>query len=158
MNCKQSRALIRTLPRSEWSAHEAQAIDAHVSTCAACTRLLEAEQRLDATLQTLFEPQPPNTIAPVVMARIHSQPRHHAPAPSRARRTLSALSRWAGAAAAIGAYLFSFVQGGGTVLSVPFLAPAAMNASTMVFAAGLLLYLGGLFSPWSRSPRDVSAD
>lgn len=158
MNCKQSQVLIRTLPRSEWSVHERQAADAHVSTCAECARLLQAEQRLDATLQSLFEPRPPNTIAPVVMARIHSQPRYHAPAPRRARSALSALSRWLGVAAAIGAYLFSFVQGAGTVLSIPFLAPAAMNASTMVFAGGLLLYLGGLFTPWSRSPRDVSAE
>ncbi len=158
MNCKQSQLLIRTLPRSEWSAHERQAIDAHVSMCADCTRLLHDEQRLDSTLQSLFEPQPPNTITPVVMARIHSQPGRRAPVPSRARRTLSALSRWIGVAAAIGAYLFSLVQGGGTVLSTPFLTPAAMNASTMVFAAGLLLYLGGLFSPWPRSSRDARAE
>lgn len=160
MNCKQAQALIRTLPCSEWSTHERRELDEHVDACADCAQLLRAEQRLETAMQTLFEPQPPNTIVPVVMARIRSQPRYHSPAPSRARSTLSTVSRWLGLAAAIGAYAFSFVQGAGP--SFPqldtarqaLLMPSAIDASTMVFAAGLLLYVAGLFAPWSRSPRE----
>lgn len=159
MNCKQSRELIRTLPRSEWQARERTAVEQHISTCAECARLLEAEQRLDEELRSLFEPEAPNTIAPIVMGRIHSAPQHHAHAPSRTRTVLSTSSRWLGLTAATGAYLFSFVQGKSSTLPLPeadtlvhaLLAPSIMNVSTIVCGVGLLLYLIGLFAPWARS-------
>lgn len=162
MNCKQSQAFIRTVPRSEWSAHEREVVDEHVRTCAECALILEDELRIDAELRTLFEPEPPNTIVPVVMARIHSQ--HHARAPSPTRRALSTSSRWLGLSTAVGAYLFSFVQGQWSTLPLSqadtvlqaLLAPSIMSVSTLVFAGGLLLYLVGLFAPWSRS-RDANA-
>ncbi len=164
MNCKQAQELIRTLPRSEWRAHERDAVDQHVSLCADCALILQSEQQLDAELRSLFEPEPPGSLAPVVMARIHSQPRHHARAPSRARSVLSTSSRWFGLAAAIGAYLFAFVQGQSSTLPLPqadtvlqaLLTPSIANVSTIVFAIGLLLFLVGLFAPWSRS-LDVNA-
>lgn len=165
MNCKQSQELIRTLPRSEWRAQERSDVDEHVSACTDCAGLLLAEQRLDAELQSLFEPEPPNTIVPVVMARIRSQPRHHAPASSRTRTMVSTSSRWLGLVVAIGAYLFAFVQGESMlslaqvdrVLQAPRV-PSMMNVSTVIFAVGLLLYLVGLFEQWSRSPRNADAE
>ena len=165
MNCKQSQTLIRTLPRSEWPAQQRTWIDEHVGRCAECRTLLEAEQQLDAELHSLLEPEPSNTIVPVVMARIARIPLRHAAAPSRAVRLLSTTSRWIGVTAAIGAYLFALVLGGTSTLTLSHLstllqgawAPSVTYVSTIVFAFGLFLYLFGLFAPLGRSRSKAHA-
>jgi predicted anti-sigma-YlaC factor YlaD len=165
MNCKQSQMLIRTLPRSEWTAQQRDWIDEHVRQCAECLTLLEAEQKLDAELQSLFEPEPPSTVVPVVMARIARIPLQHATAPTRAVRVLSTTTRWIGVTVAIGAYLFALIQGESSTLTLSHLAtllqgawaPSVTSVSTIVFAFGLLLYLFGLFAPLGRSPSKAHA-
>jgi predicted anti-sigma-YlaC factor YlaD len=165
MNCKQSQTLIRTLPRSEWPAQQRDWIDEHVRSCAECRTVLEAEQQLEAELRALFEPEPPSTLAPVVMARIARMPMQHAGAPTRAVAMLSTTSRWSGISAALGAYLFALVQGGSATLTLSQLgnvlqaawAPSVTSLSTVVFAFGLLLYLFGLFAPLARSPNNTRA-
>jgi hypothetical protein len=158
MNCKQSRTLIRTLPRSEWLPQQREWVDEHVRSCGDCALLLKAEQRLDAQLQSLLEPEPSKTIVPVVMARIARMPLQHAAAPTRAVRVISATSRWIGVTFALVAYLFALMQGGTPTLTLAEFstilqrawAPSLMSVPTMVFAFGLLLYLIGLFAPLGR--------
>jgi len=165
MNCKQSQTLIRTLPRSEWPAQQRDWIGEHVGGCAECRTLLEAEQQLDAELHSLFEPEPPSTVVPVVMARIARMPMQHAGAPTWAVAMLSTTSRWIGISAALGAYLFALVQGGSSTLTLSQLStvlqvawtPSVTSVSTVVFACGLLLYLFGLFAPFARSPDNAGA-
>jgi predicted anti-sigma-YlaC factor YlaD len=159
MNCKQSQMLIRTLPRPEWTAQQRDWIDEHVRQCAECRTLLDAEQQLDAELHSLFEPEPPSTVVPVVMARIARIPLQHASAPTPAVRVLSATSRWIGVTVALVAYLSALMQGESSTLTVSQLstilqggwAPSVASVSTIVFACGLLLYLFGLFAPLGRS-------
>lgn len=165
MNCKQSQTLIRTLPQSEWFPRQRESVLEHVDSCADCASLLESEQRLEAQLQSLFEPEPPNTLLPVVMARIARLPMQHASTPTTAVRVLSTTSRWIGVTAAIGAYLFALMQGGTSTLTLSQIgvvlqgawAPSLMSGPTWVFAFGLLLYLFGLFTPFGRSPAKASA-
>ena len=165
MNCKQSHTLIRTLPRSEWPAQQRAWIDEHVRRCAECRTLLEAEQQLDAELHSLFEPEPPSTVVPVVMARIARIPLQHPSAPTPAVGVLSTTSRWIGVTVAIGAYLFALIQGESSTLALSHLttllqgawAPSITSVSTIVFAFGLLLYLFGLFAPLGRSPSKAHA-
>ena len=153
MNCERSQTLIRTLPRSEWTAQQRERIDEHAGRCAECRTLLEAEKQLDSELYSLFEPEPPSTVAPVVMARITRTPLQHASAPIGAVRVLSTASRWIGVTVAIGAYVFALMQGESSTLTLSHLgtmlegawAPPITAVSTMVFAFGLLLYLVGLF-------------
>jgi predicted anti-sigma-YlaC factor YlaD len=165
MNCKQSQTLIRTLPRSEWPDQQRDWIDEHVGGCAECRTLLEAEQQLDAELHSLFEPEPPSTVVPVVMAQIARTPLQHAGAPSRAVQVLSTTSRWIGVTVAIGAYLFALMQGESSTLTLSHLgtllqgawAPSLMSVPTTVFAVGILLFLIGLFAPLGRSPGKAPA-
>jgi hypothetical protein len=165
MNCKQSRTLIRTLPPSEWLPQQRELVDEHARSCGDCALLLEAEQRLDAELHSLLEPEPSNTIVPVVMARIARMPLQHAPSPTRAVRVLSTTSRWIGVTFAIGAYLFALVQGESSTLTLSQLstllqgawAPSLMTVPTIVFAVGILLFLIGLFAPLGRSSGKAHA-
>jgi predicted anti-sigma-YlaC factor YlaD len=165
MNCKHSQMLIRTLPRSERTTQQRDRIDEHVGRCAACRGLLEAEQQLDAELQSLIEPEPPSTLVPVVMARIARIPLQHASVPSPAVRVLSTTSRWIGVTVAIGAYLFALIQGESSTLTLSQLstllqgawAPSLMSVPTTVFAVGILLFLIGLFAPLGRSSGKAHA-
>ena len=82
------------------------------------------------------------------MARIENLPRQRAKNPSRQRRFLGIASKGVGIAAALGAYLFSLLLNGvGAHFSVwdhELFAPIVPDASTLVFAAGLLLYVAGV--------------
>lgn len=148
MNCKQIEVIVRTSPKALWTSEELKSVQAHASECAQCAAFLEREKHLEDELHALFEPTPSKDILPIVMAQIENLPKRHANAPSRERQLFGSASKAIGVAAALGAYLFSLLMTGeGAHISLwdeELLALTMPDASKLIFAAGLLLYVIGV--------------
>lgn len=148
MNCKQVQVIVRTAPRALWTSEQRAMVQAHASECVQCADLLAREQRFEEELHSLLEPMPSRDTLPIVMARIENLPKQSANAPSRERELFGSASKAVGIAAALGAYLFSLlVNGEGAHFSIwddEMLALTMPDASTLVFAVGLALYVVGV--------------
>ena len=148
MNCKQVEVIVRTSPRAMWTPDQREAVQSHANECPECTALLKRESQLEDELQALFEPAPSRDVLPIVMARIENLPKQRANPPSRERQLFGSASKAIGIAAALGAYLFSLIMTGeGAHISLwdeELLALTVPDASTLIFAAGLLLYVVGV--------------
>ena len=148
MNCKQVEVVVRTAPRALWTPEQLQSVEAHAGECGQCAALLERERHLDDELRALFEPTPSKDILPIVMARIENLPKQRVKAASRERQFFGSASKGIGIAAALGAYLFSLIMTGeGAHISIwdeELLALTIPDTSTLIFAAGLLLYVVGV--------------
>ena len=148
MNCKQVEVIVRTTPRALWTPEQLTSLQAHAGECTQCAAFLEREKHLEDELHALFEPTPSKDILPIVMARIENLPKQRANAPSSERQIFGSASKGIGIAAALGAYLFSLLMTGeGAHFSIwddELLALTMPDASTLVFAAGLLLYVFGV--------------
>lgn len=97
MNCERVRNLISAYLDRELPSEEARLIRAHLVTCAACNRELEAEAAVKESLGRLGSHEPPADLLPSVLAQLSGVQL------DRRRRPSVGALRWAavGAAAAV---------------------------------------------------------
>jgi anti-sigma factor RsiW len=100
LTCDEAQPLLRDAGRGRLDAATRERVDAHLSSCAACTQVLEEERRLDERL----ERELPQYAAPLQLKRrlrARLEPLAAKPPPRRMRRYVAATSISAAAALAL---------------------------------------------------------
>lgn len=163
MNCSEARALIEALPLTEYDAAQRAAIEHHARDCDACQRALASARQLDSQLHELAGPTPPIDLETAIMRRIAQIDATRAPAPRTATTAISPHSRIdrrvrmatrSGAALALTTQMYALLSGEATIPLASSLLKGGMQGlialppaqpSTLFLAAGVLVYLAGLF-------------
>jgi len=174
MTCAHVLGLIDAGPFADYSSAHLDAAWQHARQCATCGPALEAATALTTDLAGLPQPAAPSNLTAAVLARIAQIDGRH-PAPVTAEmpetRALSSprdWSAWATAPGGLAAGLMialSMASGDGALGNI---APGvgAMTAGllempstttwALVLAAGLALYVAGLFAPLRARGRDYA--
>ena len=165
MTCKHVLALIDALPFTQSRPAQLEAVERHTRDCARCRPVLAAAKALDSELSCLPEPAPPDTLAAVIVARTVRHDEKRAAASRDASRVSPAKTRsdrpaWAallaGVTISLGVEAYRLLVGESTLhLASPLLRGGMEGLIEMphaspvvlVLAAGLLLYVAGLFAP-----------
>ena len=162
MTCAHVLALIDAGPFAEYPQEHLDAARAHARECQTCGPALALTTVLTSELATLPEPETPADLAGIVMARIAQLPESDtvtAPAPgARAVRGrdwmqtatiigglvagLAMIVGMPSGAAALGSFMTPRFIATGGLAALPSSGPAAL-----AIAAGLVLYIVGLFAP-----------
>lgn len=164
MTCTHVLGLIDAGPVADYPRAHLDAAWQHARQCPTCGPALEAATRLTAGLHALAQPAPPPDLARVVMARIARIEDKSASASvaSPEARVGAGVADWSVRAAAVGAlaaamaivtsmtagelpiYMLSPAVGG---IASGMVAMPSSGACALVLAAGLVLYVAGLFGP-----------
>ncbi len=173
MNCPEARALIEALPLAEYDAAQRAAIARHARGCATCQRALASTRRLDSRLHELTAPTPPIDLETAIMQRIAQIDATRAMVPHKAPTAIVSQSRidrrvrmatHGGAATAITAQMYALFSGEATVHLASSLLKGGMQGlialppaqpSTLALAAGVLVYVAGLFGSVNRVKERV---
>ena len=164
MTCKHVHAFIDALPLAECTPHQLTAAEHHARDCGICRHSLEAARALDSELRRLPEPAPSVGLAAIIMASTARLEEQRAAAsddaPPIVTRTRSDRLAWAtmltGVVVGLGAQVYSLLTGEATLDltssriggGIQGLIEVPHGSPTVLFlAAGLLLYLSGLFGP-----------
>lgn len=166
MNCPHVLGLIDAGPLADYPQAHLDAARAHARACATCGPALRAAATLAGSLASLRLTAPPPDFTARIMARITAAERSAVvPAlehESRVSSVTTALSPWAnaaGLAASVVAVVWSMAAGGGKGIEATGMAISITPAAMPLFAAGLIVYVVGLFSAsatGSSSTRSLS--
>lgn len=154
MTCRHVIGLIDAGPLADSPREQLDAAHAHARGCATCGQALEAATALTDALRALSRPSVPTAFTDRVMARIVAiEQLSSVPTVvegTRVSAVTTALSPWAnatGLAASIVAVLWSMgTDGGDAALGATGMAISITPAAMPLFAAGLIVYVAGLFS------------
>jgi hypothetical protein len=154
MICRNVRAIV-ALPFEERTPYELAALERHTEECGDCLQLMKLSMELDFELRRLPEPSLPVDLTPTIMARlacsVDTEPGNTTDStPATARVEWYA---WATAAAGIsmglGVQAYSLFAGEMSLnlnsLSERMAAIPRGGPALLVFIAGSLLYLAGIF-------------
>lgn len=170
MTCTHLLDLIDAGPLADYPRDHLDAAWAHARQCATCGRAWDAATALTAGLRALPQPTPPARMAAAVLARIAqiepTGPVSVVLVPENRRRTHArdwpALAIWCGGFAAALALVLSTRLGdaaaGATLPTFRTVAPGVITlpmttAEALTLAAGLLLYVVGMFAPLADGRR-----
>ena len=158
------RALIDALPLAELTLPQLDAAERHARDCTPCSDALAAAKDLDSQLNRLAEPSLPAGFAAAVLLRAAHLDEERAAAsreasPAPAAKANSDRFTWAavlaGLAIALGTQMYGFFAGEATFRLTSSLVKAdgtgliempQAEPAVAVLAAGLLLYLAGMFA------------
>ena len=164
MTLKHVHTLVEALPLAEHPRHELEAAESHARDCIECRQVLDAARWLDSELGRQPEPAAPEGLAATILARTARLDDETAPAPRDRSREPVATARsdrlsWAAALAGIaigvGAEIYGVLSGTSHLdLTSSRIGQGATGLieildagpSVIVLAAGLLLYLAGVFA------------
>ncbi len=165
MTCKHVLTLIEALPLPEYPRHEIAAAERHARDCIECRHALADAKWLDSELSRQPEPAPPAGLAAAIIARTARIDEESAPASRLQSRVPVAIARsdrlsWAaalvGVVVGLGAQAYALLSGESTLDLTSSRIGWGTNSvlqmldggpSVIVLAAGLLLYLAGVFAP-----------
>lgn len=164
MTCQQVSTLL-ALPLGEAPRRRLEAATQHAGACVRCRQALAETSRLEAALTDLPDAEPPAEMAAVVLARVaraaeEREARRTQPYRELAVRRLDLSWAWTltGLILALGGYVYRLMTGGrlsGPESSLPGIGgssgPFPVDPVGWLLAAGLLLYLAGLFSGGRRT-------
>jgi hypothetical protein len=169
MTCAHALALIDVAPFADYPQAEVEAAWDHARQCGACRRSLDTAEAVAAGLPSLRAPAAAPDLTTAVLARIaeaNAAPARARQAPTAAARTATRSDRWWGWATSAGvvavvvsavlskhsvdAWFTSVVTPrfgwfDGTLDAGP-----SMTTPMILLAAGLTLYVSGLFGPLKR--------
>lgn len=163
MNCSEARAMIEALPLTEYDPAQRAAIERHTRGCAACQRALASARRLDSQLHELTGPTPSTDLETAIMQRIAQIDATRAMVPHKATTAIVSQNRidrrvrmatGGGAALALTTQMYPLLSGEATVSLAGSLLKGGMQGlialppvqpSTLFLAAGVLVYVAGLF-------------
>ncbi len=143
MTCAHVIGLVDAGPFADVSREQLDAARVHARACAACAAALRTAGRLAVDLRVLAQPAPPPHLEAVVLARIAQAER-----PAAAARSRRSAAHWAVGATVAGGLVAGF---GAQGMAVGQAATPVAIVSMLAFAAGLGLYLIGLFAPVDRT-------
>ncbi len=165
MTCKHVLPFIEALPLAEYPRHEIAVAERHDRDCIECRHALADAKWLDSELSRQPEPSPPAGLSAAIMARTARLDEESPPASRDQSRIPVAEARsdrlsWAaalaGVAVGLGAHAYGLLSGEpildltssrigwGTNGLIEML---DAGPSVIVLAAGLILYLAGVFGP-----------
>jgi hypothetical protein len=166
MTCTHVLDLIDAGPLADYPGAHLDAAWAHARQCATCGPALEAAAALTAGLSALVQPTPPPRVSAAILARIaRIEPVGPAPTPQAvpekrrlvSTRDWSALATGFGGVAAALVIVMSTHLGDAVALDAAFpalrkIAPGVVTlpgttAGALALAAGLVLYVVGMFAP-----------
>jgi hypothetical protein len=169
MTCAHVLGLIDAGPFADYPRAHLDAAWQHARQCATCGPALEAASALTTDLAGLPQPAAPPTLTAAVLARIAQiEGPHPAPVAAEMPETSSTRdwSAWAtapGGLAAVVVIALSMASGVGAPIDFPSPRVGGMTARlltmppatpwTLVLAAGLGLYVAGLFAPLGAKGR-----
>ena len=168
MTCKHVLGLIDAGPLVNFPAAHLESAWQHARQCATCGPALDAATALASSLAALPQAAPPPDLAAAVLARLSRIDERHPVASvfvAETRRWSSVRdwSTWAtvsGGVAAGLAIIFSPISNATTPLDIPLLSTRGMTSVfavlptpswALVLAAGLGLFVAGLFAPLGRN-------
>lgn len=164
MTCAHVRGLIDAGPFAGYPPAHFDAARRHARACGTCGQAMAAAAALAADLAGLPQPAPPPDLAAAVMARIERMDEAHTTAvasmPGTAPR--HAAGDWPAWATTIGGLAVGLAvywapPGGATAsgnwMTISLTAMPSTSAWALVLAAGLVLYVAGLFAPLGGSNR-----
>jgi hypothetical protein len=165
MTCAHVRDLVDAGPLADYPPAHWDAARHHASQCAECGEAWRAMSALDADLSSLPSPAIPADFASSVLARIATLEQRPPLLPIAEDAATTLPSRWPGWATAVGGVTASLAiamaLSSGNTLAAEFGPQGSRWASSLsvipssapgalMFTAGLLLYLVGLFAPPRR--------
>ena len=171
MTCPHVLDLIDAGPFADYPRTELDAAREHARYCGTCGPALQAATALTTNLSGLPHPAPPPHLAAVVLARIAQLDHTHSTDASvmRERRAPSSTREWPAWATSLGGIAAGLVivlsMPPGVVVPIDLASPRAggltiglvpMPSTTtgaVVLAAGLVLYVAGLFAPFRGRTR-----
>jgi hypothetical protein len=171
MTCPHVLDLIDAGPFADYPRTELDAAWEHARSCGTCGPALQAATVLKTDLSALPQPAPPPHLAAVVLARIAQLDHTHSADASvmQETRAPSSTREWPAWATSLGGIAAGLVivlsMPPGVVVTIDLASPRVGGLTTglvpmpstttgaVVLAAGLVLYLGGLFAPLSDRTR-----
>ena len=170
MICKHLLALIDALPLAEYPPSQLEAAERHARDCVRCQSALSAAKALDFELKRQPEPAPPAGMAAAIIARTARLDDDRATASRDASRVAAIKAgsdrpAWAaaiaGLAVGLGAQAYRLLSGESTLNLTSSRIGGGMDhvieflyggPAVVILAAGLLLYLAGLFALLGETP------
>jgi len=154
MTCKHVLDFIDAGPLVDVSAAQRDAVQQHARDCAACARAIQSAEAIASDLRSLAQPAPPELTAAVMAAIARIEPNTDAPGGARERSVgVTSVAALASGLTILVATVLTSIAGSGVRLIGAGIDVPATAAATFALAAGLVLYVGGLFAPVGRALR-----